>query len=168
MTFSEYYGDLFQKDLEAVVRARPSTHNKENKQPYVIQPAMLSLDGKVIRSWNDERITHFATALFFNVLFDQVFYTHYQKQYPLFQSLTYYPKFIGNCPTSCRMNLHPTDVFYYFGSRPASANARDLMHHELRTLLENNFPDIDLEEVWSTCVDEFPIQFTIDSAFSRT
>lgn len=159
MTFSEYYGDLFQKDLEAVVRAKPSTHNRESKQPYVIQPAMLSLDGKVIRCWNDERMTHFATALFFSVLFDQVFYTHYQEQYPLFQSLMHYPKFIGNCPISCRMNLHPTDVFYCFGSTPASDGARELMRHELQTLIEQNFPGIDPEEVWSRCNDELPTQF---------
>src|SRR5262249_26440372 len=141
----------------------PSLHSEGHE--ITIQPRTLSTDNPVIVTLESERLSLFATALFFTVLVDQVCYTHFKVIYPEFQNLTRYPKFRGDCPVMCCHHIHPTFIFKAIGAAPGPRydraqqaklldEATQVMHAQVLDFFSTHLRSIDGEHVWRECVKE--------------
>ena len=164
MTFREYYRDPFRADLVAVVSALPSCHPPSEDGGVVIHPRTLSVENPHIRSWGPDRTDHFASALYWTVLVDQVCYTHFKSHYGAFQRLTRYPKFRGNC-LGCS-HLHPRNILNAIGSEPPNAwsgrarlsnDAVDVMREEIFDFFERHLKAIPPADFWRRCLAELDI-----------
>jgi hypothetical protein len=167
MTFSEYFGEPFRGDLNAVISALPSGHDHDRPTGVTIQPRTISDQNQVIQAWNAERRDLFASALFFTVLVDQVCYTHFRTHYPAFQALTLYPKFRGDCPGGCYHHLDPSAIFRALGSPHGSATgwrgearivpaATEAMRSEVLSFFADYMPAVDGPEFWRICSLHIP------------
>lgn len=160
MTFREYYHGPFHADLVTVVDASPSPHHPSEHGAVIVQPRTLSAENPHIRAWGPGRTDHFASALYWTVLVDQVCYTHFKVHYGAFQRLTRYPKFRGNCPGGCSYNLHPRKILNAIGSKPPNAwlgrahlsnDAVDVMRNEIFDFFERHVTGIPSRDFWRRC-----------------
>lgn len=116
-TYSTYYKHQFQNDLLSFVRQIPIEGNKHyNKNEFSIQYFFLTPYYEYLDIISIDRQAYFAVALFWTILIDQVFYSHYRDDYPKFRDKTLYPKFIGNCTapslmsSQCGHHLNPKKI----------------------------------------------------------
>jgi len=166
MTFKEYYGDPFRDDLRDVIAANPLKEKHVHDDVYALQPTAISNINPVIRSWDCDRASLFATALFYTVLVDQVFYTYYRLLYPQFQRLTRYPKFKGDCPGACNYHFHPQGILRATGAMVDDKlspkfpqllpDAEEVMKLEIMSFFKEYMPSIDGNEFWKKCLPEIP------------
>lgn len=113
MTFREYYGDEFRRDLAQVLA---QGNQCDNVGPTALQPRTVSLDNPAIAGMSEARRTLFSLALLLTVLTDQVIYSHFGSSYPEFSALTRYPKWKGDCPGGCYHHIHPASVLAAVGA----------------------------------------------------
>ena len=116
--FKTYYDQLFQKDIFNFIGQIPIEGNKHydpenfNIQYFILTPRYNYLD--IIP---EERQGFFTVALYWTILFDQVFYSNYGGWTPKFHSISIRPKFIGNCTapslmsSQCGHHQHPSRIF---------------------------------------------------------
>lgn len=110
MSIEKYYDVHFNNDLKILYSDIPESSLHHNgKETYTIQYERLTNKYNHLIYLGDNR-TLFITSLYFTVLLDQIFYTYFQSEYKAYRELTNSPKFIGNCLSSCRYNLHPKNV----------------------------------------------------------
>ena len=168
MRYEEYYLNQFASDLKDVVTALPSSHHKDDKHT-TIQARTLSLDNPVIQAWDQQKKYLFATALFWVVLVDEVCHHHYRQHHAKFESLTKYPKFVGDCPGGCHWHIPPQNIFFSIGQPNGPMNikipkkaalpfagANQFMKGELQDFIEQNMPELDVQSFWSLCEHEIP------------
>lgn len=169
MDYRDYYGNPFRSDLAAVVNGLRSPHGEEADGGAILQPRSLSSANSAIVSMAPERRSLFATALFFTVLVDEVAYTHFQKDYAAFRTLTVYPKLLGDCPGGCHYHLEPSTIFRAFASPEGPATgwtgavtfdeeAVEVMRFEVLDFFRVHLPQVSGEEFWAACVNTGEIE----------
>lgn len=110
MSIEKYYDVHFNNDLKFLYSDIPESSLHHNgKETHTIQYERLTNKYNHLIFLEDNR-TLFITSLYFTVLLDQIFYTYFQPEYKAYRELTNSPKFIGNCLSSCRYNLHPKNI----------------------------------------------------------
>ncbi len=171
--FHKYYNGQFRQDVQTFFSKIPSRskHTFGDRNIFTVQYQSLTNDFDYLNFLESEKKAYFGTALFFTVLVDQVCYTHYQEYYHKFESLTRYPKFVGNSPSTDRTNFPSRDIFSAFNysrDREKMFNsekvefwkvfneAKSVMRNETVDFLENHLNDINGEEFWSRCEREIP------------
>lgn len=115
--FKTYYKHNFQRDLLNFVGQIPIEGNKHSdRQEFNIQYFFLTPNYKYLDLVPIDRQAHFAVALFWTVLVDQVVYSKFRHSYQEFRRKTMYPKFIGNCTapsimsSECGHHQHPRKI----------------------------------------------------------
>lgn len=172
MDYREYYGTPFASDLAQFRQWAEMSRffHKENPEGvYAIQPYLITSKKEEIKSWGDERIALFATALFYTILIDQVCYTFFRRNYNDFQYYTRYPKLKGDCPSGCRNNMHPSNTFRLFGNlmdyedsimedvfKSRLLEALPIMEKELFDFVITYIPTMDKELFWERCLPHIP------------
>jgi hypothetical protein len=143
--------------------------DKDKKQIFSIQHERLTPSKNHLDFLDKDEKEYFGVALFFTVLTDMVCYTYYRDNYEKFQSLTRYPKLIGNCLSWCRYHLHPRDMFYAMnqGRKPSEpqllfidkfSDAIDTMKKETVGFFKEHLSEINGEIFWENCQREFPFR----------
>ncbi|MBC8489138.1 MAG: hypothetical protein H8D45_24215 [Bacteroidetes bacterium] len=130
--FRTYYKQYFQRDLLNFVGQIPIKGNKHyDKQEFNIQYFFLTPNYKYLDIVPVDRQVHFAVALFWTVLIDQVFYSNFRYLYQTFQRKTLYPKFIGNCTapslmsSECGHHQHPRRILQAINDHNDKGNRFD-------------------------------------------
>ena len=127
--FEKYYNGQFRNDLQRFFATIPDGSkfhdSPEAKTTFTIQLDRLTqnLDHLDFFADDNDRVK-FGVSLFFTVLVDVVFFSHYKQDYLAFRRLTLYPKFIGNCPGGCHYHLHPGDIFFAMCKYDISKNTK--------------------------------------------
>ena len=169
--FKTYYNSKFRKDINQFFSTIPDDsrfhEDKEKKQILSIQHERLTTSKNHLDFLDKDGREYFGVALFFKVLTDMVCYTYYKDNYEKFQSLTRYPKLIGNCLSWCHYHLHPRDIFYAMNQgRNATEphllfidkffDAIETMKKETVDFFKEHLSEIDGETFWNRCKNEFP------------
>ena len=169
--FKSYYNTKFRQDLDKFFATIPDEskyhEDRQNKLIFSIQYERLTPTFKHLHFLDKDGKEYFGVALFFTILIDMVCYTHFKNYYEKFQLLTRYPKFIGNCRSLCHLHYHPKDIFEAM-NRKSPKNFESLLFNikfleavaiikiETTEFLTEYLNDIDSEEFWLKCYDEFP------------
>jgi len=171
MDFKSYYNTKFREDLYRFFSTIPDEskyhEDRENKLIFSIQFERLKPTYNHLNFLEKEEKEYFGVALFFTVLIDMVCFTYFKNHYGKFQLLTRYPKLIGNCLSWCRFHLHPRDIFQAMNrERPRKfetlifklkfLEAAEIMKIETADFFTEYLNDIDSEEFWLKCSEEFP------------
>ena len=177
MVFSDYYNGSFRQDLASVLANAPSFHSHAG---VTLQPRGISNENLVVAGWRKERQLQFAAALFLTVLTDQVCFTHFRDAYSTFQQLTQYPKWRGDCPGACGINIHPGAVFLAIGRPPGHLGEFDglpvhllpddfltTMKAEVISFVREHLPDVDADAFWNKCDAEIPVHLRLLFVGSR-
>lgn len=174
--FKTYYRDRFRKDINYFFSTIPDQsrfhEDIQNKQTFSIQYERLTRDFDHLNFLEKPEKENFGVALFFTVLTDMVCFSHFKMHYQKFQSLTKYPKFIGNCPSGCHYHYDPSDIFAALNySRTNKLDilslerfvffekfneAVPIMEKETKEFFRNYLNDIDRQDFWDKCKKEFP------------
>ena len=182
MSFAEYYRGQFRSDLHGFLMSIPqdSRNHDYDKTVFTIQFDRLTINRPHLLEVREASRGHFAVALFWTILADEVCYTHFRSAYDRFRRLTLYPKFIGDCPGGCGYHLHPSQIFTAINRGRSSASAQRATEEIDRILRESvevmkaevvDFCDQHLQEVpsldfWRRCVAELPLSVKFGSATS--
>ena len=183
MSFAKYYREQFRRDLQGFMMSIPSDSRNHDydKNVFTIQFDRLTMSKPHILEVREESRAHFAVALFWTVLADQVCYTHFRSAYERFRRLTVYPKFIGDCPGGCRHNLHPSQIFTAMSRGRSDASSQRATEESVQILRESvevmkaeivDFCSQHLREVpsldfWRRCVTELPLSVKFGGATSE-
>ena len=171
--FNKYYNGQFRQDIQNFFSKVPerSKHTFDDRNIFTVQYQTLTKDFDYLNFLDIEMKAYFGTALYFTVLVDQVCFSHYQSIYGQFESLTRYPKFVGNSPSTDRTNFPPRDIFGAFNySRDkekmfesenvefykAFNEAKPIMKSETIDFFKNHLNEINGEEFWGKCEQELP------------
>lgn len=177
--FLSYYNQNFQKDLIRFFDSIPDNskfhEDTQNKQVFAIQHERLKPDLGHLSFLSKDEKEYFAVALFFTILVDMVCYSHFKQYYQKFNTLTRYPKFIGNCPGACNYHFHPNDIFRamnFSRSNPISINSEDylqyrekfkeaipVMEYETKDFFLKYMNEINAQFFWDKCKNEFPYSY---------
>ena len=173
MTFASYYREAFRDDIQRFMASIPenSKHHSSDKTEFTIQYYRLTKDSTHLDVIKPEHRAHFAVALFFTVLIDEVFYTYYKDQYKAFRALTYYPKVIGDCLGACHLHYHPQDILnainHSYGGKNATrredvsfadsfTEAVHVIREEIDDFFARHMKEIDSADFWERCKHEVP------------
>jgi hypothetical protein len=169
--FKTYYRSKFRQDINLFFSTIPDNsrfhEDKDKKQIFSIQHERLTPSNNHLDFLDKEGKEYFGVALFFTVLTDMVCYTYYNVYYERFQSLTRYPKLIGNCLSWCHYHLHPRDIFYAMNHerKPFEpellfiykfSDAIDTMKEETIKFFIEYLPEVNGDTFWEKCQKEFP------------
>ena len=173
--FETYYNSQFRQDINKFFSTIPDEsrfhEDKENKQIFSIQYERLTPQKNHLDFLDKTSKELFGVALFFTVLTDMVCFTYYKDIYSKFQRLTRYPKFIGNCLSWCRYQLHPRDIFYAMNQGRVATEphllfidkfteATEVMEKETIDFFRQHLNEINGQEFWNKCKAEFPYRQT--------
>ena len=156
ISFEEYYKDYFQNDLKVLYSTIPESSLHHNgKETYTLQYERLTNKFNHLEFLGANRKS-FVVSLYFTVLIDQVFYTYFQPEYKVYKELTNSPKFIGNCLSSCRNNLHPQNILVAANKDSKSENVCiveplnfvPFLKESTSQFLKNHLPGIQ-DEFWA-------------------
>lgn len=169
--FKTYYHTKFPDDINRFFSTIPDAskfhEDKQNKQTFSIQYERLTPAFEHLNFLEKEDKEYFAVALFLTVLTDMVCFTHFKEHYTKFESLTRYPKFIGNCPSGCNYHFHPSNIFIAI-NKGRSAKVQHLVFYDkfkqaeesmkevIVNFFDQNLNGIDGEFFWEKCHKEFP------------
>ena len=171
--FATYYNHKFRQDILRFFSIIPdrSKHTFGDKTIFTIQYQALTKDFNYLDFLDIYEKAFFGTALYFTVLVDQVCYSHFQTHYNKFRSLTLYPKFVGNSPSTDQTNFNPSDIFAAFNYSRDELKKQStpriefwevfnssVKHMEQETLdfFKKHLSEIDGKEFWDKCKNEFP------------
>ncbi len=174
--FETYYKTKFREDLHRFFSTIPDEsrfHLKQVHDGYTVQFNRLTRDCEHLDFLTQDNKVNFGIALFYTVLTDMVCYSQFRDQYEKFRGLTLYPKFIGNCLSSCHYHHDPMVIFraMNFSSKrvinPRSSdwlNFREKFNEAIPTMKEETLDffdkyltEIDGNEFWKRCRLEFPV-----------
>lgn len=164
MTFEQYYNSHFRNHYSHFISQIPDESkfhdDLERKEIITIQRLRLSNKYNYLNFLTNQEYKLFIMSLYFTILVDMVFYTHYNYHYERFQSLTKYPKFIGDCLSTCRFHLEPNQIFntihFKFNYREKIIEAIPTMQNELFCFFRDYMPEIDGFSFWRRCEENFP------------
>ena len=171
--FDKYYNGQFRQDIQTFFSKVPdrSKHTFDDKKTFTVQYQTLTKDFNYLDFLDINQKAYFGTALFFTVLVDQVSYTHFRQYYDRFHSLTRYPKFVGNSPSTDRTNFPPRDIFLAFNfSRDKDKmfntpnvefwqvfnEAKPIIEREMIDFCKNHLSEIDGQDFWKKCLNDLP------------
>jgi hypothetical protein len=165
MEFEKYYNSLFRTHYSQFISQIPDESryhdDPERKEIITIQRSRLSNKYNYLNFLKKEEYNHFIIAMYYSILVDMVFFTYYQEDYHKFQSLTQYPKFIGDCLSTCRFHLEPNDIFKIISRKidykKNLSEAIPVMKIEVLNFLKDYLPEIDGEIFWNRCTENLPI-----------
>lgn len=172
--FDTYYNGQFRKDIQNFFAKIPdrSKHTFGDQKVYTVQYESLTKDFNYLDFLDINEKAYFGTALFFTVLIDQVCFTYFGQHYGKFYSLTLYPKFVGNSPSTDRTNFPPRDIFTAFNySRDKEKmfntpnvefwhtfnQAIPVIENETKGFFKKHLSEIDGLVFWDKCVKELPL-----------
>ena len=171
INLNSYYHSEFRGDLNKFFSTIPDEskfhEDRENKKIFSIQHERLTPSQNHLDFLDKEGKEYFAVGLFFTVLTDMVFYTHYKGHYNKFQSLTRYPKLIGNCLSWCHYHLHPRDIFNAMNQgrnakephllfKDKFLDATETMQQEISSFFDVYMNEINGRNFWEKCKIELP------------
>lgn len=164
MEFEQYYNSHFRNHYSQFISKIPDESkfhdDRERKEIITIQRSRLSNKYNYLNFLTKQEYNLFIISLYYTILVDMVFYTHYKHHYNRFQSLTKYPKFIGDCLSTCRFHLDPNQIFNIihikFNYRESIKEAAPTMHNEVLCFFKDYIPEIDGDSFWSICEENFP------------
>jgi hypothetical protein len=170
--FSTYYNQQFREDLNKFFSGIPDEsrfhEDRENKIIHSIQIERLTGKYPHLDFLDNEEKAFFGVALYFTILVDMVCYTYYRQDYSIFQNLTRYPKFIGNCMGGCRYHFHPSGILKYMShnrlgeEKPAFSEVFELaipvMRQEVDDFFKEHLWQINGNLFWEKCQAEFPFR----------
>lgn len=169
--FNTYYNSKFRKDIYQFFSTIPDEskfhEGKDQKRIYSIQYERLTPQKAHLDFLDKEGKEYFGVALYFTVLIDMVFYSHFKSHYNQFQELTRYPKLIGNCMSWCHYHLNPKDIFKAMNQARTSTEqnlifydkfigATEFMENEIISFFDKYFQEINGQNFWDKCQMEFP------------
>ncbi len=169
--FKTYYNSKFRQDINQFFSTIPDEskfhEDKEQKQIYSIQHERLTPQKTHLNFLDKETKEYFGVALYFTVLTDMVFYSHFQSYYNRFQELTRYPKLIGNCLSWCHYHLDPKDIFNAMNQGRIATEqhlifydkfieATEIMGNETISFFNKYIQEINGQDFWDNCKMEFP------------
>ena len=171
--FDKYYNGQFQKDIQTFFSKIPdrSKHTFNDKKIFTVQYQSLTKDFDYLDFLDINQKALFGIALYFTILVDRVYFTHFQQDYDKFYQLTLYPKFVGNSPSTDQSNLPPREVFNaftYSRSQEKMFNtpnvefwqtfnqAIPIMEKETIDFFKKHLSEIDGQDFWDKCVKELP------------
>jgi hypothetical protein len=169
--FEIYYNSQFRQDIIKFFSTIPDEsryhEDKDQRKILSIQYERLTPQNNHLEFLDKETKELFGVALFFTVLTDMVCFTHYKVYYNKFQSLTLYPKLIGNCLVWCHYHLHPRDIFYAMNhGRNATepqlvfnekfSDSLEIMERKIIDFFNQHLSEISGIEFWNRCKVEFP------------
>jgi hypothetical protein len=157
MNFEIYYNSFFRDHYNKFVGQLPDESkfhdDQKNKEIITIQRGRLTSQYNYLDFLNKNEYDYFSISLFFTILIDMVFYSKFKPYYFEFQSLTKYPKLIGDCPGGCRFHLEPFQVFesmeYDFRNDTKIKDSVSAMKAEIILFFQNHFTDIEGETFWN-------------------
>jgi hypothetical protein len=172
--FASYYTTQFKSDLRQFFSSIPDEsrfhEDSQNKRIFSIQYERLTRDHDHLNFLEKSDKEYFGIALYFSILIDMVFYSDYKQDYEKFRKLTLYPKFIGNCLSTCHFHCHPNVIFtamnksrnrvvgntdlLVFGEK--FNEAKMIMEKETKEFLRLYMEGIVEDEFWEKCRKEFP------------
>lgn len=169
-SFETYYRNKFRQDINKFIESVPDKSkyhdDPEKRQVVTIQFERLASASGHLNFLGKEDKEFFGIALFFTILADNVCFTHYKAHYSSFQKLTLYPKFIGDCPGGCNYHHHPVNVFEAMNKglsgdnrlsfRKKFSESIEVMKDEITDFFREHLSEIDGEEFWKKCRNEFP------------
>jgi hypothetical protein len=177
--FKTYYSSKFRQDINQFFSTIPDDsrfhEDKDKKQIFSIQYERLTTSKNHLDFLSKEEKEYFGVALFFTVLTDMVCYSYYKDNYEKFQSLTRYPKLIGNCLSWCHYHIHPREIFHAMNQErnPSEAqllfidkfsDAIDTMKKEIVKFFKEHLSEINGEIFWENCEREFPFYSYSDTS----
>lgn len=165
MEFEQYYNTLFRTHFNQFVSQIPDESkyhdDSERKEIITIQRERLTKKYNYLNFLSKIEYDFFSISLFYTILIDMVCYTHFKPFYSEFQTLTKYPKLIGNCMTMCRFHLEPFEIFKAMKldmeldkNKGISENATMFFEKNVTDLFNKYFPLIDSKEFWNLCKNE--------------
>lgn len=175
--FTTYYRSKFPEDLGRYLVSIPRElkYHEDPDEKIIIsfQPYTLDRASKYLTFLTRTEYEYFGMSLYFQVLMDMVFYTYYSSYYWEFQSMTHYPKFIGNCLRACKWHMDPEGILDYL--RLLGTNRSSLYPHfherfneaaaffetESLTFFQQKMPEVNGQIFWEYCKREFPINETV-------
>lgn len=108
MTPKEYYYKQFRKDFQKFWGIVPHRNNYVTGEPlFKFAGLVKSSNLDSLKHIPKENLSYFLSALGCTILIDQVMYTHFKKDYDVFQRITLYPKM-----TIAWSNANPWIVFH--------------------------------------------------------
>lgn len=130
--FKTYYKQYFQPDLQSFVGQIPLEGNKHyDRTEFNIQYFFLTPQYKYLDIISHDRQGLFIVALYWTILVDQTFYSHFRHSYQTFQRKTLYAKFIGNCTapslmsSECGHHQHPRKILQAINDKEDKGNRFD-------------------------------------------
>ncbi len=164
MKFEKYYNTLFRTHFNQFVSQIPDESkyhdDSERKEIITIQRERLTNKYEYLNFLSEQEYEKFVTALFYTILVDMVCYKHHKTHYKQFQSLTKYPKFIGDCTSACSYHFEPYRLFdfinYKFDYKISLREAAPTMQNNILGFLRDYLPEIDGELFWSQCKLNIP------------
>ena len=164
MEFEQYYNTLFRTHFNQFVSQIPDESkyhdDSTRKEIITIQRERLTKKYDYLNFLSKQEYVKFITALFYTILVDMVCYKHHKTYYEKFQSLTKYPKFIGDCPGGCRFHFEPYRLFdvinYKIDHKRSLMEAAPTMQNEILSFFRDYLPEIDGELFWNQCKQNIP------------
>lgn len=162
MEFEQYYNTLFSKHFNQFVSQIPDESKYHDdtikKEIITIQRERLTNKYDYLQFLSSMEYNYFSISLFYIILMDMVCYTKFKYTYTEFQTLTKYPKLIGDCRTMCRFHLEPFEIFKAMKvdmelgkNRDISENASLFFEKNVTDLFNKYFPLVDSKEFWNLC-----------------
>jgi hypothetical protein len=173
INFNTYYNSNFRQDINKFFSTIPDDskfhQDKERKEIFAIQHERLTPRHIHLDFLDKPSKELFGIALFFTVLVDMVCFTYYKENYVKFQQLTRYPKFIGNCLSTCRYHLHPREIFNAMNQGRTTTetqllfidkfgDAIEVMKRETADFFHQYLTEVNGEEFWERCERELPFK----------
>lgn len=181
--FANYYKTKFRQDMVqffATIPDKSKFHEDlKNKQIFSIQHERLSRGFDHLNFLSKDDKEYFGVALVFTVLTDMVCFSKFHGFCDKFFRLTRYPKFIGNCPGGCHYHYNPSDIFAAINySRTNKLDilspdrlefyekfneAVEPMKIETIDFFSTYLCEINGNEFWNLCINEFPYRLKTDN-----
>ena len=156
MEFEQYYNTLFREHFNQFVSQIPDESKFHDdsirKKIITIQRERLTNKFEHLNFLSKQELSYFSYSLFFTILTDMIYYSHFKSTYDEFQIHTMYPKLIGDCRTMCRFHLEPSEIFLAIKldvNKQLFEEASLFFKKYINHLITNNFPMINSNEFWN-------------------
>lgn len=162
MEFEQYYNTLFRTHCNRFVSQIPdeSKYHDDSKRKEIITIQRERLTNKYdyLNFLSKIEYDFFSISLFFTILTDMVWYTHFKQNYSEFQALTKSPKLIGDCRNMCRFHLEPSEIFEIMEFDHKSSKNKVRLEEStlffeksIKDFINKYLPMVDSKEFWNLC-----------------
>ena len=162
MEFGQYYNTLFRTHFNQFVSQIPDESKYHDdtvkKEIITIQRERLTNKYDYLQFLSNLEYNYFSVSLFYTILMDMVCYTNFKYTYTEFQTLTKYPKLIGDCRTMCRFHLEPFEIFEVMEVDLETSKNKVILQEStlffeknIKDIINKYLPMVDSSEFWNLC-----------------